>query len=151
MAASDGDAQAPNDNRPAALAVVRPKSAGLGVQRAARQDVAIAEEPRELPDRQSKDFQAGQLVGGVGDALGRRWATIIPSAIAIPLACSPPTSPGSRSVLSSGVRPAGPYRQLPSYLSERFPTEVRVTASAFCYHQGAIFGGFVPLVLTYLP
>ena len=28
-------------------------------------------------------------------------------------------------------------------------TEVRATASAFCYHQGAIFGGFVPLVLTW--
>ena len=40
------------------------------------------------------------------------------------------------------------YGQNPAYLSERFPTEVRATASAFCYHQGAIFGGFVPLVLT---
>jgi MFS transporter, SHS family, lactate transporter len=40
------------------------------------------------------------------------------------------------------------YSQLPAYLSERFPTEVRATASAFCYHQGAIFGGAVPLVLT---
>jgi SHS family lactate transporter-like MFS transporter len=26
---------------------------------------------------------------------------------------------------------------------------VRATASAFCYHQGAIFGWFVPLVLTF--
>ncbi|MBV9758685.1 MAG: hypothetical protein JO047_16700, partial [Alphaproteobacteria bacterium] len=32
---------------------------------------------------------------------------------------------------------------------ERFPTEVRATAGAFCYHQGAIFGGFVAPVLTY--
>jgi hypothetical protein len=29
---------------------------------------------------------------------------------------------------------------------ERLPTEIRATASAFCYHQGAIFGGFVPLI-----
>ncbi|MBV8458366.1 MAG: hypothetical protein JO122_17330, partial [Acetobacteraceae bacterium] len=35
------------------------------------------------------------------------------------------------------------------YLSERFPTEVRATASGFCYHQGAIFGGLVGPVLTY--
>jgi len=35
------------------------------------------------------------------------------------------------------------------YLNERFPTEVRATAAAFCYHQGAIWGGLVPLVLTY--
>src|SRR6516225_9549377 len=41
------------------------------------------------------------------------------------------------------------YSQLPSYLSARFPTEVRATASAFCYHQGAIFGGLVPPVLVY--
>jgi MFS transporter, SHS family, lactate transporter len=41
------------------------------------------------------------------------------------------------------------YSQLPSDLFERFPTEVRATASAFCDHQGAIFGGLVPLVLTF--
>jgi SHS family lactate transporter-like MFS transporter len=35
-------------------------------------------------------------------------------------------------------------------LSERFPTEVRATASAFCYHQGAIWAGFTGPVLTYL-
>jgi hypothetical protein len=34
------------------------------------------------------------------------------------------------------------------YLNERFPTEIRATASAFCYHQAAIFVGFVPLILT---
>ena len=36
------------------------------------------------------------------------------------------------------------------YLNERFPTEIRATASAFCRHQAAIFGGFVPLVLSFL-
>ncbi len=41
------------------------------------------------------------------------------------------------------------YGQNPSYLSERFPTEVRATAAAFCYHQGAIFGGLVAPVLAY--
>jgi MFS transporter, SHS family, lactate transporter len=40
------------------------------------------------------------------------------------------------------------YGQNPSYLSERFPTEVRATASGFCYHQGAIWGGFTGPVLT---
>ena len=38
----------------------------------------------------------------------------------------------------------------PSYLSERFPTEVRATGSGFCYHQGAIWGGLVAPVLVYL-
>ena len=34
-------------------------------------------------------------------------------------------------------------------LTERFPTEVRGTASGFCYHFGAIFGGLVPPVISY--
>src|SRR5260370_24649358 len=37
----------------------------------------------------------------------------------------------------------GMHTQWPHYLSERFPTEVRATATGFCYHQGAIFGGLV--------
>jgi len=41
------------------------------------------------------------------------------------------------------------YGQNPSYLAERFPTEVRSTASGFCYHQGAIWGGFMAPLLTY--
>ena len=41
------------------------------------------------------------------------------------------------------------HGQMVPYLNERFPTEIRATASAFCYHQAAIFGGLVPLVLTY--
>jgi len=41
------------------------------------------------------------------------------------------------------------YGQNPAYLSERFPTEVRATASGFCYHQGAIWAGFTGPVLTY--
>jgi hypothetical protein len=32
---------------------------------------------------------------------------------------------------------------------ERFPTEVRATASSFVYHQGAIFGGLTAPVITY--
>ena len=36
------------------------------------------------------------------------------------------------------------------YLTERFPTEVRATASGFCYHQGAIWAGFTGPVLAYL-
>ena len=40
------------------------------------------------------------------------------------------------------------YGQNPSYLNERFPTEVRATAAGFCYHQGAIWGGLVAPVLA---
>lgn len=38
----------------------------------------------------------------------------------------------------------------PVYLAERFPTDVRAAASAFCYHIGAIFGGVVPPLITLL-
>jgi len=38
---------------------------------------------------------------------------------------------------------------VPSYLTERFPTEIRGTATGFCYHVGAIPGAMVPPILTY--
>jgi SHS family lactate transporter-like MFS transporter len=44
----------------------------------------------------------------------------------------------------------GIFGQNPSYLSERFPTEVRATAAGFCYHQGAIFGGLTAPVIAFL-
>ena len=44
----------------------------------------------------------------------------------------------------------GMHVQYPAYLSERFPTEVRATASGFCYHQGAIWAGFTGPVLALL-
>jgi MFS transporter, SHS family, lactate transporter len=43
----------------------------------------------------------------------------------------------------------GIWSQAPSYLAERFPTEVRATASGFCFHQGAIWGGFCSPIVTY--
>ena len=43
----------------------------------------------------------------------------------------------------------GMFGQVPSSLNERFPTEVRATAAAFCYHQGAIWGGLCAPVLAY--
>jgi len=36
-----------------------------------------------------------------------------------------------------------------AYMPERFPTEVRATASAFCYHFGLFFGALVPAVASY--
>src|SRR5262245_25173521 len=42
------------------------------------------------------------------------------------------------------------YGLQPAYLTERFPTEVRGTASPFCYHFGTILGGLMPPAITYL-
>ena len=43
----------------------------------------------------------------------------------------------------------GIYGQNASYMTERFPTEVRATASGFCYHQDAIFGGLMGPIIAY--
>ena len=54
-----------------------------------------------------------------------------------------------------GVRAAGRggsggmQGQLATFMNERFPTEVRATASGFCYHQGAIWGGLVAPIIAY--
>jgi SHS family lactate transporter-like MFS transporter len=91
--------------------------------------------------------------GWTADIIGRRWAMMIPCAIAIPIA---PlylfTGDPLWITVGFGLQGAfggALYSQLPSYLSERFPTEVRATASAFCYHQGAILGGLVAPVLAF--
>ena len=98
-------------------------------------------------------FAAMSFWGWTGDRLGRRWAMIIPAAIAVPIApiylLTTDYTWIAIGFVLQGAFGGALYSQLPSYLSERFPTEVRATASAFCYHQGAIFGGFVPLVLTW--
>jgi MFS transporter, SHS family, lactate transporter len=78
---------------------------------------------------------------------------IIPVAIAVPIAplylLQTDFTWIAIGFIGQGAFSGALYSRLPSYLSERFPTEVRATASAFCYHQGAIFGGFVALVLTF--
>src|SRR5215469_15797320 len=98
-------------------------------------------------------FVAMGFWGWTGDKLGRRWSMIIPAAIAVPIAplylLTADFSWIFVGYVLQGAFGGALYSQLPSYLSERFPTEVRATASAFCYHQGAIFGGLVPLVLTF--
>ncbi|HYZ21037.1 MAG TPA: MFS transporter [Rhodopila sp.] len=91
--------------------------------------------------------------GALADRIGRRWAMILPAAIG--LFISPIYLMSSNYTLIAvgfalqGAFAGSMYGQIPAYMNERFPTEVRATASAFCYHQGAIFGGMVPLVLTY--
>lgn len=98
-------------------------------------------------------FAGNALWGLVADKWGRRWAIIIPAAIAIFIAplylwTNDPVWIIGGFILQ-GLFGGSIYGQNPSYLSERFPTEVRATASGFVYHQGAIWGGFVAPVLTY--
>lgn len=98
-------------------------------------------------------FIAMGFWGWVADALGRRWSMIIPAAIGAIVAPIYLLSSDYYWVtigfIVQGLFAGSIYSQNPSYLCERFPTEVRSTASAFCYHQGAIFGGLVAPVLAY--
>jgi SHS family lactate transporter-like MFS transporter len=91
--------------------------------------------------------------GFVGDQIGRRWSIILPAALGCVVA---PTHLLSNDVtwivvgfVIQGLF-GGAIYQFPSYLTERFPTEVRATASGFCYHLGAVFASFVPPVISYL-
>jgi SHS family lactate transporter-like MFS transporter len=98
-------------------------------------------------------FLASGFWGWVADVIGRRWSMMIPAFIG--LFVTPiyllSTDPLwiMLGFITQGFFAGAIYGQNPSYLAERFPTEVRSTASGFCYHQGAIFGGFVAPVLTY--
>jgi SHS family lactate transporter-like MFS transporter len=93
------------------------------------------------------------LWGWVADKWGRRPAIYVPALIGIlvtPLYLYT-KDPGwiIFGFVLQGMFGGAIYGQNPSYLCERFPTEVRATASGFVYHQGAIWGGLVAPVLTY--
>jgi SHS family lactate transporter-like MFS transporter len=93
--------------------------------------------------------------GWWADRIGRRWSTIIPALIALPLAPLYLLSTDflwiAAGFIAQGMCAGGGMQgQMVAYLNERFPTEIRATASAFCYHQAGIFGGFVPVILTFL-
>lgn len=98
-------------------------------------------------------FAGNMLWGVVADKYGRRPAIYVPALLAIlvtPLYLwtKDPTLIVGGFILQ-GIFGGAIYGQNPSYLCERFPTEVRATASGFVYHQGAIWGGLVAPVLTY--
>ena len=98
-------------------------------------------------------FGGNAVWGYVSDKWGRRPAIYIPAIIGIFVA---PLYLYTRDpvwivagFILQGFFLGSIYGQNPSYLCERFPTEVRATASGFVYHQGAIFGGFIAPVLSY--
>jgi len=99
-------------------------------------------------------FFAMGLWGFVADHIGRRLAIMIPAIIGCFIA---PLYLNTTDLTwitvgfaMQGAFAGAIYALQPAYLTERFPTEVRGTASAFCYHFGAIFGGLVPPTITYL-
>jgi len=98
-------------------------------------------------------FLASGFWGWTADHIGRRWAMIIPGIVTVFVAPLYLLTTDLTLIIAGfvlqGLFGDALYGQNPSYLSERFPTEVRAAASAFCYHQGAIFGGLVAPILSY--
>jgi len=98
-------------------------------------------------------FLASFLWGSMADSIGRRWAMIIPACIGIIVApiylLTTDYTTLAIAFSIQGAFAGAIYGINPSYANERFPTEIRATAAAFCYHMGAVAGGFVPLILTY--
>jgi MFS transporter, SHS family, lactate transporter len=98
-------------------------------------------------------FLSSGAWGWVGDRIGRRWTMIIPGLLGIPVAFWYMLSDNFTVIVIGfvliGALNGGAGSLIPSYMTERFPTEVRATASAFCYHLGTIFGGIVPPLITY--
>jgi SHS family lactate transporter-like MFS transporter len=98
-------------------------------------------------------FIASFLWGTMADKIGRRWAMIIPATIGAAVAPLYLLTTDYMTIAVAfsiqGAFAGAIYGINPSYANERFPTEVRATAAAFCYHIGAVAGGFVPPVLTW--
>jgi MFS transporter, SHS family, lactate transporter len=92
-------------------------------------------------------FASSCIWGTIADRIGRRWAMVIPALIGIlitPFYLGLLTTNYAILVAAftvQGFFVGSIYGQNPSYLSERFPTEVRATAAGFCYHVGSVFGG----------
>jgi SHS family lactate transporter-like MFS transporter len=99
-------------------------------------------------------FAGCGLWGWVADRIGRRWSMIV-LAIIGSIVAPVYLLPNDLAWIIAGFVIQGFFvgsivALNPSYLSERFPTEVRSTASGFCYHFGAVVGSFVPPVISYL-
>src|SRR5215469_515915 len=100
-------------------------------------------------------FLASGMWGFAGDRFSRRLSVILPALITIPLAFLYLLTSDFLWVVVGfvlqGIGGGGGFGgPIPAYLNERFPTEIRATATAFCYHQGAIWGGFVAPVLSFI-
>ena len=89
----------------------------------------------------------------MSERIGRRWALMLPCAIAIFLVPIYLTTTDPIWFLVTFLVficfVGGKDALNPGWLSERFPTEVRATAAGFVYHQGAIWGAAVAPLLTY--
>src|SRR5438045_168947 len=99
-------------------------------------------------------FASCAFWGGMSERVGRRWALMIPLTIAVflvPLYIAQTDHTLFLVFFLLFICFFGGKDALnPGWLSERFPTEVRATASGFIYHQGAVWGAAVYIVSVFL-
>ena len=93
--------------------------------------------------------------GGVSEGrLGRRGA--VTSAAVLGIAVSPlylmSSEPGILllGALLVGFGAHGMWGAFPSYLTERFPADVRGAGAGFCYHAGALLGSLTSFAIGHL-
>ncbi len=92
--------------------------------------------------------------GWVADRYGRRRSIIIQAVIGCLVAPAYLLTSDLSWIIAGFVIQGGLFggnlpALAPCYLAERFPTKVRGTATGFCYHFGAVIGGFVSPVSSY--
>jgi SHS family lactate transporter-like MFS transporter len=99
------------------------------------------------------NFVGGGFWGRVADSIGRRGTIIAQAMIGCVVAPAYLLTDDLNWIITGfiiqGLFGGAVPALTPTYMTERFPTEVRATASGFCYHLGSIFGGLAPLVISY--
>jgi SHS family lactate transporter-like MFS transporter len=99
-------------------------------------------------------FTAGGLWGWLADRIGRRGTIVIQAALTCAIAPAYLLTTDLNWIVIGFVLQGTCGSSLPclspAYMSERFPTEVRSTASGFCYHAAVIIAALVPLLISYI-
>jgi SHS family lactate transporter-like MFS transporter len=93
--------------------------------------------------------------GGVSQGrLGRRGAVTCAAALGVVVSplylMSADTSVMLGGALLVGFGAHGMWGAFPSYLTERFPSDVRGAGAGFCYHAGALVGSFTSYAIGHL-
>ena len=90
--------------------------------------------------------------GGISEGrLGRRGAVTCAAALGVAVSPVYLMSADPRALLLGallvGIGAHGMWGAFPSYITERFPSEVRGAGAGFCYHAGALAGSFTSLAI----
>lgn len=93
--------------------------------------------------------------GGVSEGrLGRRGAVTVAAALGVLVSPLYLMSTDARVMLIGAVLVGfgahGMWGAFPSYLTERFPSDVRGAGAGFCYHAGALVGSFTSFGIGHL-